>query len=167
VINRKIAVLVLFSALSCYFQSCDESEPVNGSDAQDMQEFNDLASEDFDVSADGSGGCDQDFPNITTFVTEHCDTHFPIGNCLMTGCDDCEVCYADVSCALPDPALDPLPCGCYGDGLCHKLCDTNADCLESEECTNIGWYVGRDVTCAGHARVCWSPDNPYSPAICP
>ena len=150
--------------------SCRDTAPMN--DARDENEVADSTADDMtvndqdvledggDTTWDGRGGCDQHVPTITSLVMEYCSTRFS-GTCLFTGCDDCQVCYVDVSCGMPSP------CGCYGTGRCYSMCSSNADCSENEECTNLGWYGGLDVMCAYKTKVCWPDDDPSTPTVCP
>jgi hypothetical protein len=119
-----------------------------------------------DMAGDGGNGCDQNIPNLTTLALEYCSTTFA-GSCLFSSCDDCQVCYVDVSCGIPDSSVEPRPCGCYGTGRCYTLCSSSEDCAENESCINLGWFGSSDASCAQITRVCWPEFEPDPPYVCP
>lgn len=137
---------VLFMIPAAGFWGCLES---NGKD----MDADDDGGHDLADHAEGDGGCDQELPGITGLAQEFCNSQF-LGSCLQSGCSECQVCYVDMSC-LPRDRDDAPNCNCYGDGQCHRLCSSNSDCSEYEECVNLGWTNGTDIFPAACVMVCW------------
>jgi len=162
-IRRGVITMVALYAFAAGLAACNNDSQMKGDAAENEDAtVEDLAGDELDATigeGDGSGGgCGQELPRIAGQLSSICGERFP-ASCLQTGCGPCQVCYVDKG-GPYDPAYDSPAVLCTGDGRCHDLCGSSADCNPDEECVNLGWLDGTDVFPMECLRVCWSKDDP-------